>query len=72
MNDDRALLDEVVAHPDDDVLRHVYADWLEEHGDPRAEFFRLEFALAGLAEDDPDYAEKFARLRELWSTLDRD
>jgi uncharacterized protein (TIGR02996 family) len=28
------------ARPDDDTARLVYADWLEERGDPRAEGYR--------------------------------
>lgn len=31
--DQRALLNNVIANPDDDVARLVYADWLEEFGD---------------------------------------
>jgi uncharacterized protein (TIGR02996 family) len=41
--DERAFLAKIVAHPDDDLPRLVYADWLEEHGQPaRAEFIRTE------------------------------
>lgn len=31
----------ILAHPDDWAVRLVYADWLEEHGDPRGEMVRL-------------------------------
>ena len=31
---------EVVANPQSDDPRLIYADWLEEHGDPRGEFIR--------------------------------
>src|SRR5262245_2593359 len=42
------------AAPDDDTPRLVYADWLDEHGDPdRAEFIRVQVELARLAQDDP-------------------
>src|SRR5689334_13851092 len=41
MDDRSALLAAIVAAPDDDAPRLVYADWLDEHGDPdRAEFIR--------------------------------
>lgn len=41
--DEAALLRAVVAAPDDDLPRLVYADWLEEHGRPeRARFIRLQ------------------------------
>jgi uncharacterized protein (TIGR02996 family) len=41
-----ALLRVVQAESDNDALRLVYADWLEERGDPRAEYLRLECLLA--------------------------
>jgi uncharacterized protein (TIGR02996 family) len=42
MYEDFPFLRAVFNQPDDDVLRLVYADWLEERGDPRAEFLRLD------------------------------
>ena len=35
------FLQSVIEYPYDDVPRQVYADWLEERGDPRCEFIRL-------------------------------
>lgn len=41
------LLRAVCESPDDDTPRLVFADWLDEHGDPeRAEFIRVQIALA--------------------------
>lgn len=49
MSDPDALLAAVCAAPDDDLPRLVYADWLDETGDPvnadRAAFIRLQLAL---------------------------
>jgi uncharacterized protein (TIGR02996 family) len=45
MSDEPAFLRALLASPEDNNLRLVYADWLEERGDPRAEFLRLEVAL---------------------------
>lgn len=46
MSDEEALLRAIVANPDDDLRRLVYADWLDERGQPqdvaRAEFIRLQ------------------------------
>jgi uncharacterized protein (TIGR02996 family) len=43
----QAFLEAICAAPDDDAPRLVYADWLEEHGDPeRAEFIRAQIELA--------------------------
>jgi uncharacterized protein (TIGR02996 family) len=44
---ERSLLDAVLENPDDDLPRLVYADWLDENGDPkRAEFIRAQIAMA--------------------------
>ena len=38
---DGAFLQAIIANPDDNALLLVYADWLEEHGQPeRAEIIR--------------------------------
>src|SRR5687768_7933754 len=36
------FLREIIAAPDDDAPRLIYADWLDEHGDPRGEFIRVQ------------------------------
>jgi uncharacterized protein (TIGR02996 family) len=56
-----ALHDAVLAAPDDDAPRLVYADWLLERGDPRGELIATQIALAG----NPDDAALRAREREL-------
>lgn len=53
----RALLDEVLAHPEDDVPRLIFADYLEESGDPRGEFIRLQCELSTLPELDERYID---------------
>src|SRR5262249_36499927 len=54
---------------EDDAARLVYADWLEERGAPgdaaRAEFIRVQFALAGLPADDPRRLQLEERERDL-------
>src|SRR5215208_6798469 len=46
MSNGTALLDAIRAAPDDDAPRLVYADWLDEHGQPeRAEFIRVQCAM---------------------------
>lgn len=37
---ERAFLAEILKHPEDPVPRSVYADWLEEQGDPRGDWIR--------------------------------
>jgi uncharacterized protein (TIGR02996 family) len=53
MSSRQAFLEAIAANLDDDAPRLLFADWLEEHGDPRGEFIRVQCALAGLPADDP-------------------
>jgi uncharacterized protein (TIGR02996 family) len=59
----RGFLEDIIAHPDDNAPRLIFADWLEEHGDSdRAEFIRVQIQRASLPEWD---ARQVAlRLRE--------
>jgi uncharacterized protein (TIGR02996 family) len=44
----------ILAEPDEDTPRLIYADWLEENGEPgRAEFIRVQCELARLPASDP-------------------
>src|SRR3954462_654652 len=71
MNGDKAFLKALVAHPDDDVTRLVYADWLDEQGDPaRAEYHRADSTLAGLPEPAREGAAEAECLRRLRAGLD--
>jgi uncharacterized protein (TIGR02996 family) len=52
MNDHDALLHAIAEHPEEDTPRLMFADWLEENGDPdRADFVRnqVELGRPGLA-----------------------
>jgi uncharacterized protein (TIGR02996 family) len=50
----QAFLDDILAHPEDDTPRLIYADWLTDHGQQdRGEFIRVQIERARLAEDDP-------------------
>ncbi len=58
-----ALLAAVAADPDADLPRLVYADWLDDHGEPdRAEFIRLQCQTAKSDPTDPGWLP--AKLRE--------
>jgi uncharacterized protein (TIGR02996 family) len=65
MTHDDAFLRAIIENPDDDSLRLVYADYLDERGDPRGEFIRVQIALAGLPDNDPRRGELEARERQL-------
>ncbi|MEK6238729.1 MAG: SUMF1/EgtB/PvdO family nonheme iron enzyme [Planctomycetales bacterium] len=60
---EQAFLKEIAANPADDAPRLIFADWLEERGDLRAELLRLLNELIHI--DVPDRAAKEARIREL-------
>jgi uncharacterized protein (TIGR02996 family) len=70
VTDRDALLRAICDSPDDDAPRLVYADWLDENGDPRqAEFIRVQIALAGVPEFERATHPGFARVQELWREL---
>lgn len=45
-DDEQALIATIRDDPSDNTARLVYADWLEERNDPRAEYLRLVVAIA--------------------------
>ena len=65
MANGHTLLDAVCEAPDDDGPRLIYADLLDERGDPRGEFIRVQLALAKLPPADPRRPELIAREKEL-------
>jgi uncharacterized protein (TIGR02996 family) len=65
MSDDAPFLQAVLADPDDDGCRLVYADWLEERGDPRGELIRVQVELARLPAADARRPELQDRERRL-------
>jgi uncharacterized protein (TIGR02996 family) len=71
MTPEEAFLQDIIEHPDDDGLRLIYADYLDERGDPRGEFIRVQCQLAKLTEGDPRREGLEARERELLSENER-
>lgn len=54
MTDGEALLAAILAHPDADTPRLMYADWLDENGQgERAEFIRVQIAIANEMKCEP-------------------
>lgn len=62
---------EILNDPFDDGPRLIYADWLEEQGDPRNEFLRNEVTAAGLGVDHPDREQLDRELAAMLRGLDR-
>jgi uncharacterized protein (TIGR02996 family) len=64
--DEDAFLRAVIADPDDDAPRLIYADWLDEHGQgARAEFIRVQIALARMSTRDERRRRFLSRQRRL-------
>jgi len=66
MNDEELLLEEVKSAPAESAPLSIYADWLEERHDPRAEFVRLVLQFRFDASRDQHVCD---RLQELGRTL---
>jgi sulfatase modifying factor 1 len=64
MHDEAAFIQAIQEHPEDANLRQVFADWLEERGDARAELIRLLHMLTQSVEV-PDRSKLEDRLRSL-------
>ncbi|MBL8800034.1 MAG: SMI1/KNR4 family protein [Planctomycetia bacterium] len=69
MSDEAAFLAAIANAPDDDALRLVYADWLEEHGKPGSNFLRAEHELTVLPLGQAEWHAAFARYQSAGKTL---
>jgi uncharacterized protein (TIGR02996 family) len=62
MTDRGSFLRSIAENPSDDAPRLVFADWLEENGEPeRAEFIRVQIALEQMQADSPAVIELLKR-----------
>jgi uncharacterized protein (TIGR02996 family) len=64
MHDEQDFINAMQKRPEDNLLRLVFADWLEERDDPRGELIRLLHTLTQFVEV-PDRSELEDRLRNL-------
>lgn len=62
MNEDEAFVQAIAANPNDDTLRLVYADWLEERGDVRGAYLRLDCELDALREQASELESRLAKM----------
>lgn len=65
MNTEAGFIQALREDPQDDDTRLIFADWLEEQGDPRGEFFRVQQELANGVPDLDRRRRLHARSREL-------
>jgi uncharacterized protein (TIGR02996 family) len=71
MNQSESFERAILAAPQDNSPRLIYADWLEEQGDPRGEYLRVETELADLGPTDPRRNDQRQRVGELRARVDR-
>ncbi|MFO0824110.1 MAG: TIGR02996 domain-containing protein [Gemmataceae bacterium] len=71
MSEERAFLKAIKKKPEDRTARLVYADWLQEHDDPRGELIRIEEELPTLAIYSDRYWQLKPRRRELLKAADK-
>ncbi len=69
MDEEEPFLRALLADPYDRVTRQVYADWLDDRADPRAEFLRLHARLAEVRTGRPERPGLRQRLSELRALL---
>lgn len=67
MIEEAAFVAAILASPRDDMPRLVFADWLDERGDPRGELLRISTELEGLESLAPptDMPGRLARVRRI-------
>src|SRR5262245_13561869 len=67
MIEEDAFVAAILAAPHDDTPRLVFADWLDERGDPRGELLRIATELEALEAADPptDIRGRLARVRRI-------
>lgn len=61
---DDEFINSIISDPDDETRRLVYADWLEERGDARAEFLRLQLRRNKEGRERLHRSSRFQELRE--------
>jgi uncharacterized protein (TIGR02996 family) len=73
MRGDEPFLAAISAARDDDTVRLVYADWLDERGDVRGEYLRLMCGLAALSQRQNKKRKPLqARFQQLRASIDPD
>jgi uncharacterized protein (TIGR02996 family) len=67
MNEREQLLAAIRSHPEEDTPRLVFADWLDENGEPdRAAFIRAHVRVHALQQDAPGRYAQLEVIRQTW------
>lgn len=65
-----AFLHTILDNPEDDIPRLVFADWLEEQGNPRGTFIRLQCQRAKLTRFDAGWSELLSEKSRLFKQFE--
>ena len=71
MSQEIPYLEDIRRKSQEDAIRSIYADWLEDEEDPRGEYLRIRLALNTRGQLPHRYAELEARRRELLSSIEK-
>lgn len=66
MTHEDAFLQAIVEEPDDDAMRLIFADWLDEHDSPRGEFIRAQCEILQLPPQHPRRRQLHTRAVQLF------
>jgi uncharacterized protein (TIGR02996 family) len=70
VSEDAAFIDAIRPRPEDETARLVYADWLDDRSDSRAEYLRAEAAWCALPPSDEQYRPLYRRISQFAAALD--
>jgi uncharacterized protein (TIGR02996 family) len=70
VSEEDPFIQAATAHPEDEAPQLIYADWLEERGDPRGEYIRLWVEMARLPPHSDRYADLKLREKALRGRID--
>jgi uncharacterized protein (TIGR02996 family) len=72
LKDDFSYTELILERPDDEGLRLAYAQWLEQRGNPRGEFIRIQCQLSHLSNSSLDREQLQSRAAELLGEYELD
>src|SRR5262245_44027607 len=61
----QGFLQAIIENPEDDDVGLIFADWLDEHNDPRGEFIRIQVECARPVVDEARQMRNWSREQEL-------
>src|SRR5437588_8892164 len=72
MSLEKGFLESIIENPEDDDVRLIFADWLDERADPRGEFIRIQVERVRPNIDDVRQMKNWYREQELLGVHEKD